>query len=67
MTAFWTHAPPEPSERSRWWIARFAKGWRRNRRIGSMGYHEASEHFGVYIWEYVHILQPLLIEVATCE
>jgi hypothetical protein len=25
-----------------------------------MGYYVASAYFGVYIWEYVHVLSPLL-------
>ena len=25
-----------------------------------MGYHEAAEYFGVWIWEYVEVLSPML-------
>ena len=62
--AFWSHPPPERSARCAWWVRRIEGGWRRNRRISGMGYDEASEHFGVYVWEYTNVLAPLL---ATLE
>jgi len=55
--------PPasEQSDRCLWWVGRIQDdGWRRNRRISAMGYDEAAEWFGVYIWEYLHVLLPLM-------
>lgn len=60
VTDYWQHPPPEPSPRLRKWLAKIAGGWKRNRRIGFMGYHEASEFYGVYIWEYFNVLQPAI-------
>jgi len=39
---------------------RIESGWRRNKRISGLGYDPAAHHFGVYIWEYINVLQPLL-------
>lgn len=58
--AYWTDPPPELSARCRAWADRIEQGWRRNKRVGSMGYDQSAEHFGVYIWEYLNVIQPLL-------
>lgn len=42
------------------WVERIRNGWRGNKRIRIKGYYEASEYFGVYIWEYLEIIYPLL-------
>lgn len=57
---YWQHPPLEPSPRLLHWQGKIAAGWEPNRRISSMGYYEASEWFGVYIWEYLNVLRPLL-------
>ncbi len=57
---YWEKEPPQPSERCRWWVERIKGGWKPNRRIGTMGYNASAEWFGVYIWEYLHVLWPLL-------
>lgn len=59
VTLFWTEPPPEPSLRLQEWQARFAAGWQPNGRIRTMGYHEASKFYGVYIWEYIKKIWPL--------
>lgn len=56
---YWTRPPPERSARCAWWAAKIQAGWRRNRRLGGMGYHEAARFFGVYIWEYINVISPL--------
>jgi hypothetical protein len=61
--AYWTSPPPEPSARCVWWQDRIRAGWRRNRRIASLGYSEAADHFGVYLWEWLEVLGPMLREV----
>jgi hypothetical protein len=58
-TEFWQSPPPEPSPRLVYWQARIEAGWMPNKRIRAMGYHEAAEFFGVYIWEYLNVLAPL--------
>jgi len=57
---YWTQAPPIPSARRSFWIERIAAGWRPNRRIRAMGYVEAAEFYGVYVWEYTEVLRPAL-------
>jgi hypothetical protein len=59
VTEYWTSPPPEPSARLPYWQARIEAGWTPNKRINKMGYHEAAEFFGVYIWEYLNVLRPL--------
>jgi hypothetical protein len=59
---YWEFPPPEPSEQCAKWVERIRSGWRPNRRIRMMGYHESAAWFGVYIWEYLHVLYPLLLE-----
>lgn len=59
---FWIHQPPELSPRCLEWVDRIRCGWRRNRRIKSMGYYSAAEFYGVFIWEYLNVLLPLLRE-----
>lgn len=55
--------PPEISERCRWWVDRIQnRGWIGNKRTMAMGYEDATEYFGVYVWEWVHVIQPLLSE-----
>lgn len=56
---YWQEPPPEQSERCLWWVERFASGWRLNRRVGSMGYHERAEYYGVYVWELLNVLSPI--------
>lgn len=60
IETFWTEPPPERSLRLVWWLGEIERGWRPNRRIRLMGYHCSAEYFGVYIWEYLHVLSPLL-------
>lgn len=57
---FWTAPPPSPSERCTWWVARIRAGWRPNARISGMGYDSTARWFGVYMWEYLRVLYPLL-------
>lgn len=57
--AYWTSPPPEPSARCEWWRKQFAEGWRPNRRVSQMGYHEAANFYGVYIWEYLNVISQL--------
>jgi hypothetical protein len=66
VTAYWLDAPPEPSPKLNRWLDKIRGGWRPNARIRTMGYHEASEFYGVYIWEYLNVIVPA-IEAAYQE
>jgi hypothetical protein len=64
---YWGKAPPERSPRCQYWVDQIKRGWKRNRRIGMMGYDEGSEWFGVYIWEYQNVLMPLMAESTVVQ
>ena len=57
---FYDRQPPEQSERCKAWVARIKAGWKWNGRISRLGYYSAAEYFGVHVWEYINVLQPLL-------
>lgn len=59
-TLYWLSPPPEPSPRLALWLVKINHGWRPNKRIRGLGYHEASNFYGVYIWEYLNVIRPLL-------
>ena len=58
--AYWTERPPEPSPRLASWIDKINAGWRPNRRINSLGYDSSAEFYGVYLWEYLNVIYPML-------
>jgi hypothetical protein len=60
VTQYWEAPPPQRSTNCNKWLARFADGWKANRRIRQMGYHEAADFFGVYIWEFTNLLLPAM-------
>ena len=63
ITTFWTEQPPYISPRCAYWLRRHDNGtWRPNRRLRTEGYHAAAEHLGIWIWEYLHLIRPLLNE-----
>lgn len=57
---YWVNSPLFLSQRCLHWLRRFEEGWVRNRRVTALGYYCSAEFFGVYIWEYLHILYPVL-------
>lgn len=61
--AFWADEPPEKSERVKYWLKTIEAGWRPNRRIRQMCYDCSAEFYGVWLWEYLNVLAPLLQEV----
>lgn len=63
VTLHWGEQPPEPSVRLTEWVEKIKAGWRPNRRIHGLGYHESAEWYGVYIWEYLNVLMPLIREM----
>lgn len=62
---YWAEVPPQASDRCVYWLEQVAAGWRPNRRISQFGYHEKAEWYGVYIWEYLRVLQPFLTYIAA--
>ena len=57
---YWGKPPPEPSARLLWWLDQIEAGWRPNRFYRRLGYDEGAERFGVYIWEYLNVIRPVL-------
>lgn len=59
---FWRKPPPEPSPGLLKWQKKIAAGWTPNSRIRQLDYYSSAEFFGVYIWEYLNVLRPMLYE-----
>lgn len=57
---YYSTPPPARSPRCEWWVRRIQRGWRPNHRITRLGYSEATRFFGVYVWEYITVLSPML-------
>lgn len=58
---YWEHRPPVLSLRCRYWVRQIVVvGWRPSRRISCEGYHGSAEWYGVYLWEYLNVVYPLL-------
>lgn len=60
VTDYWQEKPPKQSPECTAWIAKIMDGWKPNRRIRQMGYHEKAAFFGVYIWELVNVILPAI-------
>ena len=54
----WVDAPSTLSQRCEYWLRQVRRGWRPSGRVRRMGREEAAEWYGVYIWEYVHVIVP---------
>jgi hypothetical protein len=59
---YWGTKPPAPSARCTYWVERIQNGWLPNRRIGSMGYDMSAQWYGCWLWEYLNVLYPLIVE-----
>lgn len=59
-TRFWRDPPSERSVACKYWARQISRGWLPNRRISRMGYSVAAQWYGVYIWEYLHVLYPMI-------
>lgn len=64
---YWADQPPEPSARALWWVQQILRGWRPNRRIGGEGYDGQAQWYGVWLWEFNHVITPLLSELDAKE
>lgn len=62
VTRYWGDPPPGPTASLTKWMERIRCGWRPNKRIRQMGYHESAEFYRVYIWEYLNVLMPAVRE-----
>lgn len=59
---YWTEPPPARSLRCEYWVRQIGRGWMPNRRISGECYDCSAEWYGVYIWEYLNVLYPLISE-----
>jgi hypothetical protein len=58
---YWNDPPPALSPRVEYWLRRLSDGtWTPNKYLRCEGYDSASEHLGIYIWEYWHIVYPAM-------
>ena len=57
---YWTIAPPRLSESCEYWVRQIELGWLPNRRISTYGYDTSAAWYGVYVWEYLHVIYPLV-------
>lgn len=60
ISLHWETKPDRLSERCVYWVRQILRGWRPPRRIAGEGYYGATEWYGVWLWEYLHVLFPLL-------
>lgn len=67
LEKWWAEPPPSPSARCLWWLDKINAGWRPGRRIRQLGYYTSAEWYGVYIWEYLHVLSPVLSAIWIAE
>lgn len=57
---YWSTEPPQPSPRCIYWVKQIERGWLPNRRISMNGYHPAAIWYGVFIWEYLNVIAPMV-------
>jgi hypothetical protein len=57
---YWSEPSICKSARCLMWERRIRDGWRPGKRIRVMGYYSKAQFFGVYIWEYLNVISPLL-------
>ncbi|MFI5436442.1 hypothetical protein ACHMZP_32160 [Rhodococcus baikonurensis] len=62
---YWLFAPSQLSRRCAYWVRQIERGWLPNRRIVREGYQNGADWFGVYIWEYLNVLDPLITQKRT--
>lgn len=58
---YWDNPPPDRSERCAYWLRQIERGWRPPIRITRMG-REAAGWYGVWLWEYLNVIYPALVE-----
>jgi hypothetical protein len=61
---YWRDPPPELSPRVEYWLRRIAEGsWKPNRWFWTEGYDDQCQILGVYMWEYLSLICPLMVAV----
>lgn len=60
VEGFWSERPEVLSPRCTYWVRQILRGWRPSRRVAGEGYHAAAIWYGVYLWEYLHVVFPLV-------
>lgn len=63
--SYWMSPPPQRSARCAYWVHQIERGWLPNRSICRNGYHSSADWYGVYIWEYLNVLAPLITQKRT--
>lgn len=58
--AYWSTPPPTMSPRCAYWLRQIDAGWLPNRRWRRHGRDVAADLFGVWLWEYLHVIAPAL-------
>ena len=61
---YWTEPPPTRSARCLMWESKIRGGWRPGRRINRLDYYSAAQWYGVYLWEYLNVISPLVDELT---
>lgn len=61
---YWQDPPPAPSPRCEYWVRQIQRGWRPNRRIRMEGYYSSAEWYGIYIWEYLNVISPMISQLT---
>jgi hypothetical protein len=64
---YWQSPPPQLSDRCLAWADRFRRGWRPSRRFRRDAYANKVYYLGVYFWEWLHYLSPLLDELTAAD
>ena len=60
--AYWNESPPERSERCAYWVEQLERGWMPSKYIRREGYDASAAWFGVYIWEYLNVISPMITD-----
>lgn len=58
---FWDGPPPSPSPRLAYWLRRLDEdSWHPNKYFCRESYDTRARWLGVYLWEYLHVISPVL-------
>lgn len=58
--AYWSDPPPVLSARCRYWARQIEQGWLPNRRWRAECYDCSAALYGVYLWEYLEVIEPMI-------
>lgn len=60
--AYWADPPPHLSARCAYWLRQMDAGWLPPGRWRREGYDGAARLLGVWVWEYLHVIYPRVVE-----